>query len=266
MPPTARGSSPDATPPGDPSQPRRPPPRGKVRDETLAALAAVTAYWGNDTTDRYWFADIERLATVTWGNGQRALNDLRRAPATLLLHSAGIAAIAAERWPLAARLLTGTRAEDIMRRADMPAAALLGPETVLGLRTSAARVHGYLKPIFTGHVVANESAFTEAWERFENLRLLVQEDAGNYISTPHLLVSGMRGDYRPLASQWLDRELASGDQHPLLRAGFLVGAVERVTTTQKKVASRISEWVDQINWSTSKVNNRFGPFYPDELS
>ncbi|WP_285572760.1 SIR2 family protein [Streptomyces sp. RTGN2] len=238
----------------------------EAETETLAALAAVIAYWGTDTTDRYWFADVERLATVTWGTGQRALNDLRSAPATLLLHSAGIAAVAAERWPLAARLLTGPRAEDIIRRADLPAAALLGPETVLGLRTSAARVHKYLKPIFTGHVVANESAFTEAWERFEYLRLLVQEDAGNYIGTPHLLVSGMRGEYRPLASHWLERELASGDEHPMLRAGFLGGDLERVTKTQKTVDSRITEWVDQVDWSTSKVINRYGPFYPDELN
>ncbi|MGW1931255.1 SIR2 family protein [Streptomyces sp. NPDC001919] len=238
----------------------------EAETETLAALAAVTAYWGTDTTDRYWFADVERLAAVTWGTGQMALNDLRRAPATLLLHSAGIAAVAAERWPLAARLLTGPRAEDIIRRADLPAAALLGPETVLGLRTSAARVHKYLKPIFTGHVVANENAFTEAWEHFEYLRLLVQEDAGNYIGTPHLLVSGIRGDYRPLASHWLERELASGDQHPMLRAGFLGGDLERVTKTQKMVDSRITEWVDQVDWSTSKVINRNGPFYPDELN
>ncbi|MGW4510282.1 SIR2 family protein [Streptomyces sp. NPDC004436] len=238
----------------------------EAETETLAALSAVTAYWGTDTTDRYWFADVERLATVTWGTGQRALNDLRRAPAALLLHSAGIAAVAAERWPLAAHLLTGPRAEDIIRRADLPAAALLGPETVLGLRTSAARVHKYLKPIFTGHVVANESAFTEAWERFEYLRLLVQEDAGNYIGRPHLLVSGMRGEYRPLASHWLERELASGDEHPMLRAGFLGGDLERVTRTQKTVDSRITEWVDQVDWSTSKVINRYGPFYPDELN
>ncbi|MEU2245030.1 SIR2 family protein [Streptomyces sp. NPDC018338] len=240
----------------------------EAETETLAALAAVTAYWGTDTTDRYWFADVERLATITWGTGpaQRALNDLRRAPATLLLHSAGIAAVAAERWPLAARLLTGPRAEDIMRRVDMPAAALLGPAMVLGLHTSTARVHGYLKPMFTGHVVANENAFTEAWERFEYLRLLVQEDAGYYISTPHLLVSGMRGDYRPLASQWLDRELAQGDQHPLLRAGFLGGDLERITTIQKTVDSRIAEWVDQIDRNTLRVINRSGPFYPDELS
>ncbi len=238
----------------------------EAETETLAALAAVTAYWGNDTTDRYWFADIERLATVTWGTGQRALNDLRRAPATLLLHSAGVAAVAAERWPLAARLLTGPRTEDIMSRVDMPAAALLGPETVLGQHTSAARAHRYLKPIFTGHVVANQSAFTEAWERFEYLRLLVQEDAGNDISTPHLLVSGMRGEYRPLASQWLERELASGDQHPLLHAGFLGGDLDRVTTAQKTVDARISEWVDRIDSTTSRVVSRFGPFYPDELS
>ncbi|MFF8696786.1 SIR2 family protein [Streptomyces sp. NPDC015144] len=240
----------------------------EAETETLAALAAVTAYWGNDTTDRYWFADVERLASITWGTGtgQRALNDLRRAPATLLLHSAGVAAVAAERWPLVARLLTGSRAQDIIRRVDMPAAALLGPETVLGLRTSAARVHKYLKPIFTGHVVANENAFTEAWERFEYLRLFVQEDAGNYIATPHLLVSGTRGDYRPLASQWLDRELEQGDQHPLLRAGFLGGDLDRVTTTHKMVDSHISEWVNHIDQNTSKVINRSGPFYSDEPS
>ncbi|MFD8440567.1 SIR2 family protein [Streptomyces microflavus] len=240
----------------------------EAETETLVALAAVTAYWGNDTTDRYWFADVERLATITWGNGagQRLLNDLRRAPATLLLHSAGLAAVAAERWPLVARLLTGPRAQDIISRVEMPAAALLGPDTVLGLHTSAARVHGYLKPIFTGHVVANENAFTEAWERFEYLRLLVQEDAGNYIGAPHLLVSGMRGDYRPLVSQWLERELALGDQHPLLHAGFLGGDLDRVTATQKTVDSRISGWVDQIDSITSRVINRFGPFYPDELS
>ncbi|MFH9742677.1 SIR2 family protein [Streptomyces roseolus] len=239
----------------------------EAETETLAALAAVTAYWGNDTTDRYWFADVERLATITWGTGagQRALNDLRRAPATLLLHSAGVAAVAAERWPLAARLLTGPRAEDIMRRADMPAAALLGPETVLGLRTSAARVHGCLKPIFTGHM-ANENAFTEAWERFEYLRLLVQEDAENYISTPHLLVTGMRGDYRPLASQWLDRELAQGDQHELLSAGFLGGDLERIIATQKTVDSHITEWVERNDANTLRMINRSAPFYPDEQS
>ncbi|MFE9684069.1 SIR2 family protein [Streptomyces sp. NPDC006285] len=238
----------------------------EAETETLAALAAVTAYWGNDTTDRYWFADVERLATVTLGTGKKPLNDLRRAPATLLLHGAGVAAVAAERWPLAARLLTGPRAEDMLRKADMPAAALLGPETVLGLHTSAARVHNYLKPIFIGHVVANESAFTEAWERFEYLRLLVQEDAGNYMATPHVLVSGMRGDYRPLASQWLDRELEQGDQHPLLHAGFLGGDFERITTTQKTVDSRITEWIDQIDRNTLRAINSSGPFYPDELS
>lgn len=240
----------------------------EAETETLAALAAVTAYWGNDTTDRYWFADVERLATITWGTGagQRALNDLRRAPATLLLHSAGVAAVASERWPLAARLLTGPCAEDIVRRVDMPAAALLGPTTVLGLHTSAARVHGYLKPIFTGHLVANENAFTEAWERFEYLRLLVQEDAGYYISTPHLLVTGMRGDYRPLASQWLDRELAQGDQHELLRAGFLGGDLERIIAIQKTVDSRITEWVERNDANTLRMINRSAPFYPDEQS
>ncbi|MFJ2191705.1 SIR2 family protein [Kitasatospora sp. NPDC087861] len=233
--------------------------------ELLAALAAVTAYWGSDTTDRYWFADVERLATTTWVTGKDMLNQLRRAPATLLLHSAGVAAVAAERWPLVARLLTGPQARDIPRQADRPAAALLGPQTVLGFPTSAARLHQYLKPLFAGHVVANESAFTEAWERFEYLRLLVQQDSDQYGEMPHLLVSGMRGNYRPLASNWLDRELAQGNQHPLLRASFLGGDLDRVTTAQKMVDSLITQQADQI-WSAGKLTTRYGPFYLDETS
>ncbi|MDR2988289.1 MAG: hypothetical protein LBV34_25985 [Nocardiopsaceae bacterium] len=76
---------------------------------------------------------------------------------------------------------------------------------------------------------------TEAWEQFEYLRLLLQEDARNYIGTPHLLVSGMRGDHRPQASQCLGCELVPNDQHPLLRADFLGGGLEGITTAQKTV-------------------------------
>ncbi|GAA2984768.1 hypothetical protein GCM10010519_19010 [Streptomyces lactacystinicus] len=246
----------------------------EAETETLAALTAVTAYWGNDTTDRYWFADIERLATTTWDTGQALLNHLRRAPATLLLHSAGVAAVAAERWPLVARLLTGPRAQDILCREDQSAAALLGPETVLGLRTSSAQLYQYLKPIFTSHVVANESAFTEAWERFEYLRLLVQQDAQQSVETPYLRVAGWRGDYRPLASNWLDRELGPRDnphsqlmatQHPLLLSGFLGGDPDRITTAQQTLATHITQWVDRIDATTLPVN-RSGPFYPNDLN
>ncbi|MFD5143083.1 hypothetical protein [Streptomyces sp. NPDC058401] len=82
------------------------------------------------------------------------------------------------------------------------------------------------------------------------------------LSTPHLLVSGTCGAYRPLASHWLDRELASGDQHPMLCVGFLGGDLDGVAATQTMVDGRIIEWVDQTDRNTSMVINRFGPSIP----
>ncbi|RPE27957.1 SIR2-like protein [Kitasatospora cineracea] len=243
--------------------------------ELLVALAALTAYWGDESTDRYWFAGVERLATATEASGLTVLIDLRRAPATLLLHSVGVAATAAERWPLVARLLTGPRAHSFINRKEHPAAALLGPYGAFGLPTSSSRLHHYLKPLLTGHVVADESAFIDAWERFEYLRLLVQQDTRQYIEGNYLRVSGLRGDYRPLASNWLDRELGpcreeaifepSNAEHPLLRAGFLGGDLSRVTTAQKMVDNEITQWVHQIDATAGRIF-RSGPFYINDPS
>ncbi|MFE3109728.1 SIR2 family protein [Kitasatospora indigofera] len=238
----------------------------EAETEKLAALVAVTAYWGHDLTDRYWLPNIERLASITWDSGITPLNQLRRTPATMLLYSAGTAAIAAERWQLTAQLLTGPQAQDIIRRVERPAAALLGPETVMGLRGSAPRLHRYLSPLFSGHLVTDESAFTEAWEMFDYLRLLVQQDTDDHGEVPYLRVSGTRGDYRPLASTRLDRDLAAqGTRHPLLAAGFLGGDLDRITAAQKAVDRYITQWVDQINSTTSRIFQN-GPFYPNTPS
>ncbi|MGW7587180.1 SIR2 family protein [Kitasatospora sp. NPDC054768] len=236
----------------------------EAETEKLAALVAVTAYWGDDATDRYWFPDIERLADITWDSGQPALNDLRRTPATVLLHSAGVGAVGNDRWSLVARLLTDPRAQGVLQRVEKPAAALLGPKTVMGWG-SAPRLHTYLKPIFTGHVMASATAFTEAWERFEYLRLLVQQDTERSIEWPCLRITGTRGDYRPLASNWLDRELGTrGGQHPLLLSGFLSGDPDRLTTAQAAVNASITEWVEHIDASTG-LTLRSGPFYLHDL-
>ena len=236
----------------------------EAETEKFAALVAVTAYWGDDATDRYWFPDIERLADTTWDSGRSELNDLRRMPATVLLHSAGVGAVGSDRWSLVASLLTDPRAQDLVHRVERPAAALLGSKAVMGWDT-APRLHEYLKPIFTGHVMANATAFTEAWERFEYLRLLVQQDAEQSIDMSYLRVSGIRGDYRPLASNWLDREVRSQDyRHPLLLSGYLGGDPGRVSAAQQAVNSRITELVDHIDATTSRIIPS-GPFYLNDL-
>ncbi|MED7949316.1 SIR2 family protein [Streptomyces sp. BE303] len=238
--------------------------------ETLLALVAVTAYWGTDATDRYWFRDIERLADIQPQTGSVALNDLHRAPATMLLYSAGVAAVAAERWPLVARLLTVPRAKQFRPiNAEKSAAVLLGPQTTMGLHDSASRLHHHLKPILTDHLVISGTAYTEAWERFEYLRLIVQQDSDKAIEKPYLRVTGTRGAYRPLASYWLTREFGlesdSHLSHPLEISGLLDAdlAPDRVIAAQQGVDNFISQWVDQINSTTGQFI-RSGPFYPND--
>lgn len=63
--------------------------------ELLLNLVATTAYWGNNETDRWWIREIEQLGTHVPASGSTALLGLARTLATMVIYSAGIAALAA---------------------------------------------------------------------------------------------------------------------------------------------------------------------------
>ena len=74
--------------------------------ETLVAVAAVGGFWCERRHHPLWAMALRRLLELPRLNGYRTWLDLRRHPATLLLHSLGIGAVAHRRFHLLGELLS----------------------------------------------------------------------------------------------------------------------------------------------------------------
>jgi hypothetical protein len=80
-----------------------------------AGCVAALAYWGNDGTDRWWIPELVRFARpFVRASGLTALLDLPLVVGSTLFYTAGVAAVAAERFDLLARLfaLRGNKSGD----------------------------------------------------------------------------------------------------------------------------------------------------------
>jgi hypothetical protein len=138
--------------------------------EVPLALVATAAYWGNESTDAWWFDDIARFGLRPTANGLVDLINLLQLPATAILYAAGIAAVGARRHELLVRLLsepTTTNNQD----ERVPVASYLMPNPVWGCKRSHRRLHLLLQPILEGQLGLGEAAYRDASERFEYLRL-----------------------------------------------------------------------------------------------
>jgi hypothetical protein len=182
--------------------------------ELLLALVATTAYWGDDSTDRWWFDDISRFADAPSASGMVSLINLTRAPATQMLYAAGTAASAASRWQLVARLLTDPTTTDNSGN-RIPIAEFLSPSYVLPTAQASRRVHNLLRPLFVEHLSLGNAAFTDAWERFEYLRLLSAVDRALINKRPfgrdmpHLRAVDREQEYQPAVSDWLRTQVSA---------------------------------------------------------
>ena len=182
----------------------------EAETELLLALTATTAYWGSNETDRWWLHDIEQLGTHPDISGDSALLNLTKAPATMTIYTAGIAALAAERWDTLVRILDEPTAFDPYSEKTYPAAAFLAPEKTIGLRDkSSERLYTQLQPVFTQHLALSENTFRDTWERFEYLRLLVQYVAGRKLSWPHIRPTEYGDGYTPASATWVKKTIAT---------------------------------------------------------
>ncbi|MGW7068855.1 SIR2 family protein [Streptomyces sp. NPDC054855] len=215
--------------------------------EQLLALIATVAYWGSEETDRWWIRDIDQLAVPVYESGTAGLLNLVRAPATMVIYVAGIAALAAERWPTLARILTEPQAEKTSNEEVLPASALLGPEATLCVADHGERLREQLSVIFTGHLALSDTSYTGTWERFEYLRLITARSVGHRPARPAFIRRAeLMGAYQEVPATWLQRDLARyGKNHPLLKAGFLDGSLDKLQGTKQVFDA---EWATQPLW------------------
>lgn len=195
--------------------------------EVLLALVAVAAYWGDGQSDGWWIPALVAFAErdgQTVAGGSTALIQLARYPGLLLFETGAIAAAAAGRWDLLARLAELNVYSDA-HGARYPALLTLDPGRILGgyFNGSAGRtgvyanddpvghVHRLLETVFTQHLLLTGSDFTRASGVAGYLLELSSVDWSNEQLSPAAesrapFALDRRAGYRlPVSNRWDDQ-------------------------------------------------------------
>ena len=216
--------------------------------ELLLTLVATTAYWGNHETDRWWLREIEQLSAPVVASGGSTLLNLAQAPATMVIYSAGIAALAAERWHTLVRVLQEPRTKNLSNEKIFPAALFLGPRRTIHLGNASEHLYGQLRPVFKEHLALSDAAYVDAWERFELLRLIARYDTDLGMEKPYIRRAGILDEYRPAPTTWLKQQLEQhGDLHPLLQEGFLDGSADLLFAAGEAIEATYSRWISELD-------------------
>ncbi|MGW0842071.1 SIR2 family protein [Streptomyces sp. NPDC002787] len=223
----------------------------EAESELLLSLVATAAYWGGETTDRWWMRDIEQLGKSVDGDGDEALLLLARASATTVIYAAGVAALAAERWHTLVRVLTEPQAHSPVSGEPGPAALLLGPRRTLGRQAGAEHLHGQLRPVFTEHLALSEAAYADAWERFDHLRTVAQLDAHLGFDAPRMRRTELRNAHQTPPEVWLDQAI---QRHKRDEQSYRTptGIVARLFA-----AGYLDAKIDRLSWMNEQATHHF---------
>lgn len=167
----------------------------QVRESSkiLMGSVATLAYWGTESTDKWWLPEIERFAhptPVREKSGAARLLDLPLIAASLMFYAAGVAAVAAQRFDLMAQLFrirgsrTGKLPESVARLLEP--AALTEVEVTALYEEVAQVVHDAL--------ALGSEPVDVALQRFEVLRL-----AADIMDNE--LFAGLAAEYAECTSQ-----------------------------------------------------------------
>lgn len=161
--------------------------RYEALTEVLLGMFAVGGYWSDKANFTFWTQSLKRIASHSiGGDGMLYLIHLKRYPALLLMYSAGICAIAAERYDNLSALLESLTIRDNGK--DLPAACCLNAESVVENKV------GHLLPGMNRHYtpfseylcsklreplreyLPDDKDFQNAFDRFEYLLGLICAD------------------------------------------------------------------------------------------
>lgn len=136
-----------------------------------AALIATLAYWGDESTERWWQPEIGRFAEPSGRAGTVMLLNLRMVPGSIMFYAAGVAAVASQRFTLLGQLLTARRLSTQRMRHDTFARCLDAAEIYEGVTEPERRHFRFLAPILSEALSLSVTAIEDAWQTFEILRL-----------------------------------------------------------------------------------------------
>lgn len=136
-----------------------------------AALLATLAYWGDDTTDRWWLEEMPRFASPAEGSGLTKLLSLRVVSGSILFYAVGVATVAAQRFDLLARLFAMKRPHRYNGNYEPLASELDAASGYEGAKNTHTRVFDLIAPLIADSLSLGDEPLEDAWQKFEILRL-----------------------------------------------------------------------------------------------
>ncbi|WP_158281061.1 SIR2 family protein [Promicromonospora sp. AC04] len=201
-----------------------------------AALVASAAYWGDDSTDHWWFDDLRRLSLDRSDGGSDQLLKLPRLCGTLLFQAALVASVAARRFELSLQLLRASSERETPDGATL-GHQLLAARGFAGRNTPSAEALEVLKPIFVEHLAFGARAYEEAWELADILAMV-----NDLLTIPEIasLRSSLESKRRDLAN-------ARGDMMHANEGPARTHAAQNVREVEEDEGLALSAIADRVN-------------------
>ena len=226
--------------------------------EIVQSLIITGVYWGGGYDD-LWMKSLQRIGRPSGDiNGSSTLLvQARLYPAFLLLYSAGISAIAAEKYSILNLLLTKTKIRDDF--GENIAVAKLCHTKVIGYEWAKLlpglerrrtplndRLYEVLRKPFA-ELLPDDIQYQRAFDRFEYLFALVYMDVNKGAWAPPGRYSWNSGSCYP--GIWIVQEVDSeikefGNEWPPLKAGLFGGDMQRLEAAR----TSLHEFIGKLGW------------------
>lgn len=146
---------------------------GRVEEasKVSCALVATLAYWGDETSDGWWIDELERFSSHARGGGLTKLLSLRVVTGSALFYSAGVAAVAARRYDLLARLFSARRTNPYRNEREPLVLALADGSAYQEGTGHGTRLYSLVRPLLLEALAIGIQPLDEAWQLFEILRM-----------------------------------------------------------------------------------------------
>ncbi len=221
--------------------------------EPALSLIGTAAFWGNESTDGWWFDSISRFAHRRHVGGSSDLINLTRTPALLISYTAGVAAVASERHDLVTRLFVEPTCENQTASKRLPVLEEMTPK-YLHVQHPSKFLYDYLHRVLVENVYIGAGRFQDAWERFQIIHEMFN-GGGRMRWEPYVRVAGIGPtEDQAFANVLLQEELTRlEDDHPLIKHGLFEPSSLKASLATFNAS--FAQWAEDKDWSLIEPNS-----------